>query len=149
MVEDCLLFNSIWPCLFNLVQISQWAKKQGWRGWKRVIRKLWYFVEHEIKHLIYTLNVNFVIYGWCTNVSAFQKSNTLKVIDQLDKEEKVQNIVMYLRQGWEGGVFFSYIGSTSQRIFLRWFFNINRIILVQSNKFKQTCKIYKLVSSQY
>lgn len=69
MVEDCLLFSSIWPCLFNLVQISQWAKKQGWRGWKRVIRKLWYFVEHEIKLLIYTLNVNFVIYGWCMNVS--------------------------------------------------------------------------------
>lgn len=42
--------------------------------------------------------------GWLF-LLAFQKYNPLKIIDQLDKE-KVQNIVMYLRQGWEGGEYF-------------------------------------------
>lgn len=50
---------------------------------------------------------------------SFSEIQSLKLIDQLEKEEKVQIIVMYLRQEWEGGGIFSYIGITSQSVFER------------------------------
>lgn len=64
--------------------------------------------------------MNFVIYTCCMDVSfSFSEIQSLKLIDQLEKEEKVQIVVMYLRQEWEGGGIFSYTGITSQNIFER------------------------------
>lgn len=43
--------------------------------------------------------MNFVIYTCCMGVSfSFSEIQSLKLIDQLEKEEKVQIVVMYLRQ---------------------------------------------------
>lgn len=49
---------------------------------------------------------------------AFQKYSPLKLIDQLEKEEKVQIIAMYLRQEWEGvRYFFLYWNHFTKNIF--------------------------------
>ena len=49
---------------------------------------------------------------------AFQNYSPLKLIDQLEKEEKVQIFVMYLRQECEGGgYFFLYWNHFTKNIF--------------------------------